>query len=275
MGRDIDGIIGGEFIRQFVIDVDYQARTLTLHDPKTYHYAGTGQILPLDFTGDNHPVVTATVTPAGASPLERRFVLDLGSGGSLILHSPFVAEQHLLAPGTPTVRAIGSAGAGGRTTGQIGRVDTLQMGSLTLKNVLTMFSEDQAGAMANPALAGNIGAQIANRFRIVLDYSRKQLILEPSAAFGDPFDRAFSGVALRADGPGYHTFHVREILEQSPATEADIHEGDVITAINGTPASGLTLSGINELFEKPVTYVLTIQRGGQTLTSTLTPRRMV
>src|SRR6185295_20071155 len=27
MGRDIDGIIGGEFIKQFVVELDYQART--------------------------------------------------------------------------------------------------------------------------------------------------------------------------------------------------------------------------------------------------------
>jgi S1-C subfamily serine protease len=170
---------------------------------------------------------------------------------------------------------IGAAGAGGRSVGQIGRVDALQIGSFTLKNVLTTFSEDRGGAMANPALAGNIGAQIANRFRVFLDYGRKQITLEPASTFGDPYDRAFSGVALRADGPGYHTFHVREILEQSPATEADIREGDVITAVDGAPASTLTLAAIHEMFEKPGTYTLTIQRDGRTLTTVLKPRRMV
>jgi hypothetical protein len=138
---------------------------------------------------------------------------------------------------------IGAAGAGGRTLGQVGRVEALELGSFTLKNVLTIFSEDRAGAFANRELAGNIGAQVADRFRVVLDYSHKRVILEPSSTFGDPYDRAFSGVALRAEGPGYHTFRVREILEQSAATDADIREGDVITAVNGTPASDLTLSG--------------------------------
>ncbi len=275
MGRDVDGIIGAEFIRQFVVEVDYHAHTLTLHDPKTYRYAGTGETFPVDFTSDFHPVLTAAVTPLHGQPITRPFLLDLGSGAALILHSPFVAEQRLLEPGMTTVRSIGAAGAGGRSAGQIGRVDALQIGSFTLKNVLTTFSEDRAGALANAELAGNIGAQVANRFRVVLDYSRKQITLEPASSFGDPYDRAFSGVALRADGPGYHTFHVREILEQSPATEADIREGDVITAIDGTPASALTLSAIIEMFEKPGTYTLTIQRNGQTVTAVLKPRRMV
>ena len=82
------------------------------------------------------------MTPLGGQPVERRFVLDLGSGGALILYSPFVAERHLLGPGVKTVRSIGVAGAGGRTTGQIGRVESLRIGSFTLKNVLATFSED-------------------------------------------------------------------------------------------------------------------------------------
>jgi len=98
---------------------------------------------------------------------------------------------------------------------------------------------------------------------------------EPAATFGDPFDRAFSGVALRADGAGYHTFRVREVLESSPATDAGIREGDIITAIDGAPASALTLSVINEMFEKPAAYTLTIQRASETLTIVLKPRRMI
>jgi hypothetical protein len=33
IGRSMDGIIGGEFIRQFVVELDYGARRLTLHQP--------------------------------------------------------------------------------------------------------------------------------------------------------------------------------------------------------------------------------------------------
>jgi hypothetical protein len=275
MGCDIDGIIGGEFIRQFVIGVDYETRQLTVFDRETFRYTGAGQTLPLDFTPDNHPILTAAVTPIGQAPLERRFVLDLGSGGAVILHSPFVKEQGLPGAGVTTVPMVGAAGAGGRTTGAIGRVAALQIGRYKLENVLTAFSNDAAGAMANPALAGNIGAQIASRFRLWLDYGRKRIILEPSATFGNPFDRAFSGVALKAEGADYRVFRVREILDPSPATDAGIRVDDVITAIDQTPARALTLSGLYELFEKPTSYTLTIRRGDQTLTVTLTPRKMV
>ena len=200
MGRPIDGIIGGQFIRQFVVELDYQTRQLTLHDRKSFKYDGTGETVPIELY-QGHPIVSATVAPVDRAPVTRTFMLDIGSGGALILHSPFAREQNLPDPAMITVPVIGSAGAGGRTAGRIGRVASLRIGRFTLDHPITMFSEDKAGAFANPLFAGNIGAQIANRFRLFFDYERLQLILEPSVKFKDPFDRAFSGMALRAAAP--------------------------------------------------------------------------
>jgi predicted aspartyl protease len=275
MGRDIDGIIGGQFISPFVVELDYQQRTMTLHERETFTYRGTGETLPLELDPNGHPVITATVTPVGGAPLERRFLLDTGAGGALALYSPFVEEQKLLGPQLNTIPIIGAAGAGGRTSGRLGRVASLQIGSFRIQNPITMFSQDTAGAFANPALAGNIGAQIANRFRVFLDYGRKQLILEPSPIFDQPFDRAFSGFAVRAEGPDYRTFRVHEVLEDSPATAAGVKVDDVITAIDEMPASSLRLSAIHELFEKPVSYRLTIRRGKSSITVTLTPAKLI
>src|SRR5262245_62392066 len=36
MGRPVDGIIGGEFIKEFVVELDYQARVLKLHDRASF-----------------------------------------------------------------------------------------------------------------------------------------------------------------------------------------------------------------------------------------------
>src|SRR6185436_16816189 len=164
-------------------------------------------------------------------------------------------------------------GAGGRTLGQLGRVESLRIGSSTIRNPITMFSEDKAGAFANAQLAGNIGAQIAMRFHTYFDYGRRRIILERSPMFDEPFDRAFSGIALRAQGPDYRVFRVTELLENSPASEAGIREGDIITAVNGTPAAELTLANLNEMLDKPVSYSISIRRNDQTIQVTLTPRR--
>jgi len=138
-----------------------------------------------------------------------------------------------------------------------------------------MFSQDEAGSFANARLAGNIGAQIAMRFRLFLDYGRRRIIFEPRANVSDPFDRAFSGVALRATGEDFRTFRVSEMIEGSPAAEAGLQVGDIVAGVDGVPAAQLTLAGINAMFEKPVRYALTIRRGDQTLTLILTPARLI
>jgi len=274
-GHDFDGIIGSDFIKEFVVEVDYQARVIKLHDKDRFNYAGAGESIPIELDRQGHPLIEAQVTPVSGSPIKGKFVLDIGSGGALALYSPFVAEHRLLGSGLKTIRSIGAGGAGGRTTGQVGRVAELNLGKFKIAAPHTLFSEDKSGAFASTALAGNIGQQIAARFKLFLDYTRKRIILEPAATFGAPFDRAFGGLALSAEDKNFTTFRIIEVLENSPAFEVGLRENDLIIKVDDTPATELTLTKLSEMFERPQSYRLTIQRGEQTLQVTLTPKRLV
>lgn len=273
-GRAFEGIIGEEFIKQYVVEIDYLAKVLKLHEKESFVYNGPGESVPITFN-HGHPILEAEVTPVGKSPLKGKFVFDIGAGLTLALHSPFVAKHSLLGPDAKTIRSLGGAGAGGETTGQIGRVTELKLGNYTIKSPITLFSEDKAGALANEQLAGNIGARIANKFRLFLDYGRKRIIFEPNSTFAQPYDYAQAGVSVIAEGSDYRTFRVRAVLENSPASEAGLQKDDIITTINNQAATELPLWKLNEMFERPVPYKLTIRRGEQTLQLTLTPRRLV
>src|SRR6185503_6132106 len=159
--------------------------------------------------------------------------------------------------------------------GQIGRVAELKIGQFRINQPITLFSQDKAGAFASPALLGNIGAQIMSKFRLFLDYQNDRMILEPGPAFPDPFDRAFSGLSLQAEGKEYRTFRILEVLENSPATEAGLQSNDIITAVDGKPAAQMTLTKLNEIFERASSYALTVQRGEQTLQIKITPRKLI
>ena len=274
-GRAFQGIIGYEFIREFVVEIDYQARVLKLHDKDKFTYSGPGESIPITLV-HGHPILEAEVTPAGSTtPLKGKFVFDIGAAMTLALHSPFVAENKLLGPHAKTIRSLGGAGAGGETTGQLGRVTELKLGSLTIKNPITLFSEDKAGALANSALAGNIGARVAAKFRLFLDYGRKRIIFEPNSTFAAPYDQSSAGMSLIAEGSDFRTFRIRAVLENSPASEIGLQKDDMIVSIDNQPAAGFTLSKLNEMFERPVPYKLTVRRGEQTLQLTLTPRRLL
>ncbi|MCM3869436.1 MAG: aspartyl protease family protein [Pyrinomonadaceae bacterium] len=274
-GNDFDGIIGGDFIKQFVVEVDYQARLLKLHDKTQFKYAGPGESIPIQLDGQGHPILEAEITPIDSKPIRGKFVLDLGSGGALALHSPFVADNRLLEGPTKTIRAIGVGGAGGQANGRMGRVAELKIGNFKISNPTTLFSEDKGGAFASSRLAGNIGQRIAGKFRLFLDYANQRIIFESTKSFPEPFDHAVSGIALRAEDKDFKTFRITDVLENSPAAEAGLLKDDVILNVDGKPHTELTITRINELFEHPNKYEVTIRRGEQTLKVTLAPRRMV
>jgi len=273
-GHDIDGILGADFIKQFVVEIDYAKRVLRLHDKQRFTYSGPGEAIPAHLNPNGHPIIKAEVTVQG-EPIKAEFVVDLGSGGSLVLHSPFVNEHHLLGPDRTTIRAIGGGGAGGETFGRLGRISGLKIGSFTIDSPMTRFSTDTHGAFANSVIQGNIGQQIMSKFKVLLDYERERIILEPNATYKEPIGNASSGLNIVAEGKDYKTFRVKDVLENSPGTDAGLLKDDVIVAINDRPAAALTLSSIVDQFEVSAQYKLLVRRGEQTIRVTITPRRLV
>jgi len=274
-GHDFDGIIGSDFIRQYVVEVDYQNRVLRLHDKDKFTYAGAGDSVPIQLNSMGYPLLDGEVTPTSGESIKGKFVLDLGSSGSLALMSPIVTQHNLLGNGLKTIKAIGVGGAGGQSNGQIGRVRSLQIGKFTIANPLTLFSEDKAGAMATSQLVGNIGQLIAGKFKVFLDYNHTRIILEPNSTFAQPMDRVTAGLVLTTEGKDYATVRVSDVLENSPAAEAGIQKNDIVLSVDGKPAAEIRAMKIAEMFEKPATYNLTIRRGEQTLQVPLTPRKLI
>ncbi len=274
LGHDFDGILGADFITEFVLALNYQTHTITLHDANTFAYAGPGERVPIRLNPSGHPVIEGSVTPLGGSPIAGRFVLDIGAGGSLTLFSPFVAEHQLPSPGTKTIAFVSGGGTGGDTVGKIGRVAELRIGQSSVVRPITNFSEDKAGAFASSAAQGNIGADVLSRFTLLFDYGHNRIIFEPTAAFSAPFDRAFSGLRIEAEGADYKTYRIKTVRGESPAALAGLDADDIVTAVDGRPASELTLSVVLEILERPAPHRVTVQRGGQTINIGLTPAQI-
>ena len=274
-GHDFDGIIGSDFIKEFVVEVDYQSRVLRLHDKTNFVYSGSGESIPIKLDGHGYPIVEAEVTPRNGQPFKGKFLLDLGSSGALALHSPTVKEHRLLDSNDKTIRVIGAGGAGGATVGRLGRLSEFRIGRFKLTAPTALFSEDKAGAFANSALAGNIGQRIAGKFKVFLDYGRERIILEPTAALNAPFDHANSGVALTTEGKDYSTLRVTDVLENSPAAEAGLLKDDVIVKVDDRSAAEIGITGLGEMFEQTRTYRLTIRRGDKTTELKLSPRKLI
>jgi hypothetical protein len=273
-GRPLHGVLGYDFTSRFVVDIDYASRTLSLHDPKTFDYAGNGDIVPISLHY-GIPAVRATIKPFGSGAIEGTFLVDTGASDALYLTRPFVEAHRLLDTLIENVR-VTVPGVGGESLQNVGRVEKLQFGGQRIDNPVAFFAHDRAGAFANPDFAGIIGAEILRRYRVLFDYTNGRMILERNDRFAEPYEFDKSGIMLQAEGLDYRTYRIHAIIDQSPAEEAGLRPGDVLVEIDGRPAGELSLVEISaELFRNGRTLSIRVQRGEELVDVGLTLRRLV
>jgi len=268
LGLPVDGIVGSDLIRLFVVEIDYQKQRLIFHDRDKFTYAGTGVKFPITFDSQDHPVVTAQLTANGRQLPAGKYVLDLGANTTMVLNTPFVNEEHLLEGMRVSVAAT-TRGTGGLVKGRSGRVDSLRLGNWTLSQPYATFSQDTQGAHATSDVQGSIGTEIMRRFRVFLDYQGKNIILEPTEQLNDPFPFEMSGLVFQGFGPDYKQIKVISVAEQSPGSEAGMKADDVLLAIDGRPASGTTLSKIQKMFRREGQHQMDLKRGETPVSVTL------
>jgi hypothetical protein len=279
-GTPIDGIVGYPIMARDVVTVDFDARTITFSDAATFEYSGPGTILPLEGPeGVREPIVRARVTVPGAEPIEAALLVDEPHPHCLLFATPFSRAHNLPAAAEKVAGRLvaGSAtGVGGITPYQVGRIEALELGGVSIRRPTAAFAESRAGAFARTDIAGIIGGEILRRFRLIFDYPHRRLILERGKAFGDPFDWDASGMKLRTLAGDFHRFEVTSVLEGGPAAEAGVRQGDVITAIDGKPGSGWTLWDVECLLKKAQQeHVLDIDRRGARHLLTLRTRPLI
>ncbi|HEX8072359.1 MAG TPA: aspartyl protease family protein [Pyrinomonadaceae bacterium] len=272
LGRRVDGVLGNDFIRHFVVEIDYAARRLSLYAPAQYRH--TGARLPMTIE-DGLPFVTASVTPPGRAPLAGKFELDTGSTGALLLNTPFVRRHGLLRAVAPTVTTrIG--GVGGTAAARLGRVARAQLGPFALPRPVVRLSLSRRGDYASARYDGLIGGDIFRRFKVVFDLAGRTLGLEPNGELAAPFEVDMSGLELLGDGPDYATILIDEVVPHSPAAEAGVEGGETLQAIDGRPAAEFTLEEVRRLFTQAGReYRLTLLHAGRVVEVRLKLRRRV
>jgi len=273
-GRPVDGILGYEIFNRFVVEIDYISRILTLHDPKSYEYSGSGHTIPIVIK-DNRPFVRARVMQVNAKVAEGNFEFDIGQVGALTLGESFTSKNELLKFTRNTLQISTGSILVGRTNAQIGRIQKLQLGRFIIQNPFTTFVPGNSGEEDTTDYAGLIGAEILRRFKVTIDYSRRQVLLEPTKHFREAYEFDMSGMSLTS-GVDFKTFKVRTLIENSPATEVGLHIGDTITAIDGKSTGQMTLEQIRHMFrQEGRRYSLSIKRNESVLPIKIKTRRLI
>jgi len=164
--RARDGILGADFFRRFVVELDFSNRVLRLSQPAGFAYSGGGEVLPISFKRDT-PIIQATIVPIGGEAITGPFEIDTGCDDCVCMGHEFVTANRLL-ESTNNGANDQRHGVGGSADIRAGKLKELRLGSQLVKEPSANFF--LGGSPAGEGQAGHIGLGALQRFRVVFDY---------------------------------------------------------------------------------------------------------
>lgn len=274
IGRSFDGILGYGFLSRFVVELDYDRREVSFFDPATYVAPRDATVVPLTFRGKS-PLVSVKLARPDATLVTTWLELDTGSFEGLGLDGAWVKRAGLLSGREPT-RPIFGLAIGGETQGFRFRIPAAQIGPYSIaRPVASATTSDNAGSGSSD-IAGVLGGEILNRFRVIVHYADSSVFLVPASRLAKRSDWIdMLGAQVVARGSAFDTLQVKAIMPRTPASEAKLRVGDLIRAVDGVSGMELTLERFGALMGEPGRRrTLRIQRGERVLTIVVRTRRL-
>ena len=168
LGVKVDGILGYELFRRFVVTIDYKSKTLTVTLPSAFHAGEATQALPIEFR-DQWAFVKGDLVLPGPVTVQDSFLIDSGSGDAV--DHPIVMRLQSRA------QTQSGVGFGTAVEGATAQALSFQLGGYTLPNptVSCCGASNQTSKL--------IGNDVLKFFTVTLDYSSARMLITPNAGF--------------------------------------------------------------------------------------------
>lgn len=255
LGLPYAGILGHDFLLEYVTRIDYDSARVELFAPRTFVYAGPGKAVPLWIEAAQAFVLGVLHSSGGATPAKLK--IDTGSLDALGLNGSFVQQTELVRGIQHPLPAMGAA-IGGAVEAYVVRLDSIALGEIVIAKPIAGYSVETN----RRGDAGTIGVALLSRFNLVFDYSRHRLIIEATATSRRPMAYDASGLLLAGSGPDYRGIVVVSVDPGSPAATANIRPGDSLLMIDGTGVAALGLTRIRARLTQPgMVSVRVVHRG--------------
>ena len=272
-GIPIGGILGADFTRQAVVQLDYAGQRMILH-PRDFRYAGNGTRIPITFR-EGHPHAVGEVILADSTRLAADCIIDVGASSALFFTKPFVEKHRLRERVGPTIRRRSGRGVGGSSWATLGRVAGLRLGNVEVRSPVVAMYGDSAGVNSTNSFECNVGGEVLRRFNVYFDYGRREMILEPTAAISEPFEADMSGAAFQLDTAA-RGIRILDLMPRGPAETVGLREEDVILSVDGRPAIEFGMEALRRRLRRPGGEVeFRVQRGQEQHTIRLPLRRLI
>ena len=232
LGRRIDGIIGGDFLKGLVVDLNYKHGKLTIHNPDTFIPNRKFSTHDIDLINYKPYLKSFTQIEDKADTLN--YLLDTGASLALLIHSNKIEGFKM--PDNVIIGNLGK-GLGGDLSGFIGMTKHLEMDQYQFNNIVSSFQEIDSLILAKREVLrdGIIGNVILSRFHVIIDYVHEKLYLKPITKLSKEFVFDKSGLLIYALGSELDQYYVKTVYPNTPAELAGIKPGDKILKIGFWP----------------------------------------
>lgn len=300
LGKEVNGIIGYNFFKNRLIEIDYDKKRIIVHKDRTYiNKRRFAKYSKQEIELINKKPYVKLNSIVNKVDMSLKLLVDTGLSDGLWLFkndSVEVPEEH--------IEDYLGFGLAGEIKGKRARIDRVMLSKYEFKDVLVAYPDSISFANINliDGRNGSIGGELLKRFHLFIDYENELMYLKKSQSYYNSFNFNMSGIEVQhagielvkeeirltspnatvnalefvKDNPDLRYnykftlkpfFIVSYVRENSPAEIQGVLEKDKILSINNTKAHNFTIQKITELFqsEDGKKIKLEVEREGQIL----------
>lgn len=246
IGVPVYGIIGYEFFKFNPVKINYDDGIIEFYKENSVKWRPPFY-RKFDLTiEDNKAYINAKINQKSGPKIQAKLLIDTGANHGLLLNQE--TSDEIKMPPLFIESQLGQS-LGGVLYGYIGRVNSLNLNGLTMKEVLTSYPDKNTFSEVIVATGrqGSLGAEVLGRTRLILDYQRKRALIRKGENFYAPFEFDMSGLVLRKIPNDDNRYYVSEVRLGSPAYKNGILPFDEVLTINKVPTFLWELSEIFKL----------------------------
>jgi len=237
-GKEISGIIGMNFLRKHVLQIDFDnGRLLFLKIPKEKNF-DWGEEFTFSFNSIGLPQIKGNVLGC----IKVDFTIDTGSNATGNLDRR-IFEKILSKKNLITSETLASTPSG-LVKSKAARIDRLSIGSFEYQDLI--FREDDVN---------NLGLDFLSRHLVTFDFPNNKIYLKKGKEFLKMDKSDMSGLHLLRIS---NETVVHSVDKDSPAAKAGIRSKDIILKVEGKNADEYGMWALRQLLRCEDKYKITI-----------------
>lgn len=303
-GIEINGIIGYNFFKNKIVEINYEKEKIILHDRNNLNNAKklknyTSKKL-IHINGKPHFEINV---PKGNKKVNYKMLLDTGLSDAF-----WFFQNDTININSNYINDFLGTGISGNIEGKRARIDKIEFNSFEFDSMIVAYPDSLSIKNLSHLKFRNgfMGGAIIKKFNWFFDYENSMVYFQKNNFFDDPIEYNKSGLEIENIGKEWIAnetfknsfiktendmahqnyalryelkpiFEISYVRKNSNATKEDFRKGDKIISINSQKAHNLTLEKIYQYFmqSEGKTLKITIERNGKRIKKKLILEKII